>query len=984
MTSVSGMQQRVTIAVFVLALVGCSERVTKLMQSSSWAVMGDSVSPSIPGQVLAIPVSASQVQVAWNASSDDVGVKGYKVYRNGQLVSDQMETSFIDNNVKGTIIFYSVAAYDYAGNVSSQSPLVAVQVSGGNSGDRTPPTIPDGLAATASPGQVKLSWTACTDNVGVVGYKIFRGGNELGWSLTASYIDNSVVPVTTYSYTVAAVDASGNLSGQSSAVSVTTPAQQAPLVPQAAWTLVYVDSEEKVAEDAPAIKAFDGLQWTFWRTRWSPQSDQLPHEIQIDLGQYYQLSGFKYFSHLTPTEINGRISQYEFYVSNSKTAWGTAAATGTFTNDATEKEVIFPKKSGRYIRLRALSEVNGNPWTMVSELNVYGVVTTPPPATSLGFDVQPSSSARIGEALTRQPVIGFRDASGLSTSGTASVTLAAYSDSACSIPAAGILSAAANPVGASGGIVSFSGVRYSKGEKIYLGASAAGLAKACSTLVEVTDDAIPPIPGPFFYVAPNGSNSNDGSEASPWANLSYACGRVQTAGAGIVLKAGTYSDNAQCVLRPKVSIVGAGKAQVTIKSSYGGWYILARSEWPEEGAQSVSGFKLDGNGRTLARGMQIVGRHRFIIQDVDFVSIAEKAIEMLGLPNWSSLDRDWPVSPPPAYAVGDVIRNVTITGCSGPHNGVALNASLFINSLEDLVIDNVVVDESSATGGRGNALKSWPGWVKHMTIRNSKFIVSRANNSEPIPIEIWNFLKDCEISNSEFRGGYLSFVSGAQDGGTWALKFHDNLVDFSEAGTWGEGHELSMSHLDFYNNHVVGYGVSVWNASHMYNYEGVRNVRIRNNVIEKTPKRAVMVLPGIPLNTAIDNVEIHNNVISEARGSGIQLAFSSARLTNLKISNNVIQNTSEAAIGSYGASPDRCVSPVITNNVYFNSGGFGDLGCSNVTNSNNRALNPQFKGTGNWTEWFSLQNSSPLIDAGTNVGLPFKGSAPDIGAFELQ
>ena len=107
-------------------------------------------------------------------------------------------------------------------------------------------------------------------------------------------------------------------------------------------------------------------------------------------------------------------------------------------------------------------------------------------------------------------------------------------------------------------------MRYSKGEKIYLGASAAGLAKACSTLVEVTDDAIPPIPGPFFYVAPNGSNSNDGSEASPWANLSYACGRVQTAGAGIVLKAGTYSDNAQCVLRPKVSIVGAGKAQVTI------------------------------------------------------------------------------------------------------------------------------------------------------------------------------------------------------------------------------------------------------------------------------------------------------------------------------------------------------------------------------------------------------------------------------------
>ena len=59
---------------------------------------------------------------------------------------------------------------------------------------------------------------------------------------------------------------------------------------------------------------------------------------------------------------NGRIGQYEFYVSADGTNWGTAVATGTFANNAAEKEVSFTPKTGRFIRLRALSEVNGNPW----------------------------------------------------------------------------------------------------------------------------------------------------------------------------------------------------------------------------------------------------------------------------------------------------------------------------------------------------------------------------------------------------------------------------------------------------------------------------------------------------------------------------------------------------------------------------------------------------------------------------------------------
>jgi lysophospholipase L1-like esterase len=66
------------------------------------------------------------------------------------------------------------------------------------------------------------------------------------------------------------------------------------------------------------------------------------------------------------------IAQYEFYVSADGSTWGTPLATGTFAKSKTEKEILFPDKPGRYVRLRALSEVNGNPWTSAAEIKVLG------------------------------------------------------------------------------------------------------------------------------------------------------------------------------------------------------------------------------------------------------------------------------------------------------------------------------------------------------------------------------------------------------------------------------------------------------------------------------------------------------------------------------------------------------------------------------------------------------------------------------------
>ncbi|MBI4687070.1 MAG: discoidin domain-containing protein [Nitrospirae bacterium] len=97
----------------------------------------------------------------------------------------------------------------------------------------------------------------------------------------------------------------------------------------------------------------------------------MPHEIQVDIGGFYDVNGFKYLPRQDGWS-HGRVGQYEFYVSMDGVNWGAAVATGTFVNSTAEKEVNFTQKTGKFIRLRAITEVNGNPWTSMAELSALG------------------------------------------------------------------------------------------------------------------------------------------------------------------------------------------------------------------------------------------------------------------------------------------------------------------------------------------------------------------------------------------------------------------------------------------------------------------------------------------------------------------------------------------------------------------------------------------------------------------------------------
>jgi chitodextrinase len=95
-------------------------------------------------------------------------------------------------------------------------------------GDTSAPTAPTGLyAPSKSSTTVNLTWNASSDNVGVTGYNIYNGAAQIGSTSGAaatSYTVAGLTANTTYSFTVKAIDAAGNVSAASNALSVTTTA----------------------------------------------------------------------------------------------------------------------------------------------------------------------------------------------------------------------------------------------------------------------------------------------------------------------------------------------------------------------------------------------------------------------------------------------------------------------------------------------------------------------------------------------------------------------------------------------------------------------------------------------------------------------------------------------------------------------------------------------------------------------------------------
>jgi chitodextrinase len=189
----------------------------------------DTAVPSTPSGLSASPGNTTVV-LSWLSATDNVGVTGYRVYRNGVLVGSPAGTSFGDTGLtNGTSYAYTVKAADAAGNLSAASGSATVAPFA--PADTTAPAAPANLAAAAGNAQVALTWSAASDNVGVSGYRVYRNGTLVGSPAGTSFTDTGLANGTSYSYAVKAIDASGNLSASSAGASAVPFAAPPPTTP---------------------------------------------------------------------------------------------------------------------------------------------------------------------------------------------------------------------------------------------------------------------------------------------------------------------------------------------------------------------------------------------------------------------------------------------------------------------------------------------------------------------------------------------------------------------------------------------------------------------------------------------------------------------------------------------------------------------------------------------------------------------------------
>ncbi|MHC4146003.1 MAG: discoidin domain-containing protein, partial [Planctomycetota bacterium] len=130
----------------------------------------------------------------------------------------------------------------------------------------------------------------------------------------------------------------------------------------------------KTAADSEApgyesYKAMDGDPRTIWHTPFGAGETGHPHDIVLDLGRSREISGFAYLSRADGS--NGTIKDFEFFVGDNSKEFGRPVSKGTFAKRTGENIVKLPAPAkGRYVKLRALSEVNGRAWTSIAELRL--------------------------------------------------------------------------------------------------------------------------------------------------------------------------------------------------------------------------------------------------------------------------------------------------------------------------------------------------------------------------------------------------------------------------------------------------------------------------------------------------------------------------------------------------------------------------------------------------------------------------------------
>lgn len=166
----------------------------------------DDIPPSKPANLRATFLTGNAVSLAWDKSTDNVGMIGYQVFRDDVPSPMMQETSYLAIGLaQGTTYRFRVRALDAAGNFADSETLpITVK-------DTIAPSKPTNFRASSIVANTAyLEWDESTDNVGVAGYQIFRDTTPITTVTSTHYSAGGLVEGRPYVFKVRALDAAGN------------------------------------------------------------------------------------------------------------------------------------------------------------------------------------------------------------------------------------------------------------------------------------------------------------------------------------------------------------------------------------------------------------------------------------------------------------------------------------------------------------------------------------------------------------------------------------------------------------------------------------------------------------------------------------------------------------------------------------------------------------------------------------------------------
>ncbi|MDT0001619.1 lytic polysaccharide monooxygenase [Listeria cossartiae subsp. cayugensis] len=200
--------------------------------NSDVAPIADDEAPTAPTN-LAGTTTPKKVSLTWTAATDNIGIKGYEILRDGQVIGESQVASYEDTTVNSSTAYtYTVRAKDFGGNKSTLSNSINVTTKEAPAVDKEAPTAPKSLMSHAQTDTtVALCWQASTDNVEVKNYELYRNNTKISTLTKTMFEDTKLASNTNYKYKVYAVDTSGNRSLVSNEITVKTK----PLDPMNTW-----------------------------------------------------------------------------------------------------------------------------------------------------------------------------------------------------------------------------------------------------------------------------------------------------------------------------------------------------------------------------------------------------------------------------------------------------------------------------------------------------------------------------------------------------------------------------------------------------------------------------------------------------------------------------------------------------------------------------------------------------------------------------